>query len=590
MTAPADPPTAAVPSMPTNFASLAELLHHRAALQPDDRAYVALSDRGREEAGITFAELAGRAAVLARRITARAAPGERALLLCPNGIGFMVGFFGCILAGVIAVPMMVPRRQSARDASSGIVADCTPRLALAPRTLIDGERGDLVGRFGGSALEWLAVDDPDLAIGPPPLPSGARAAQDLAFLQYTSGSTSAPKGVMVSHANLLANLAMIERAFGNTRRSTYVSWVPLYHDMGLIINALQSLYVGSTCVLLAPVAFIQRPLVWLRAIADYRAEVAGGPNFAFDLCVERYRPEQMEGIDLSGWKVAFDGAEPVRADTIRRFSETFAPHGFAPKAMFPAYGMAEATVLVSAARRGTAPMLRTVSREALRQHRVAPASDDGDAQAIVACGSVLPGERIAIVDPDTSARLDAGQIGEIWVAGPNVARGYWQNPEASEAAFDGKIAGQAGEDEDGERWLRTGDLGFLDEAGMLFITGRIKEVVIIRGANHYPQDIEHTVQGCHPALRRHGGAAFTVLDTHEAERLVVVQEVERTYRNRIAVEELVGRIREAVVGEHEIVPYEITLLRPGALPKTTSGKIQRTLSRKLWLEGLLERL
>jgi acyl-CoA synthetase (AMP-forming)/AMP-acid ligase II len=578
VTALAEQPAAAV-----RFDSLAELLRRRAAVQPDERAYLALSDRGGEEASITFAGLARRSAALAQRIAAHAAPGERALLLCPNGIGFMVGFFGCVLAGVIAVPMMPPRRQSARDASASIVADCMPRLALAPRGLIAGERGDLVGRFAGAGLAWLAVDDPDDDAEPPALL--ADAGHDLAFLQYTSGSTSAPKGVMVSHANLLANLAMIEQAFGNTRHSTYVSWVPLYHDMGLIINALQSLYVGALCVLLAPVAFIQRPLLWLRAISDYRAEVAGGPNFAFDLCAERYRPGAMDGIDLSCWKVAFNGAEPVRADTTRRFSEIYALHGFAASAMFPAYGMAEATVLVSAGRRGVAPTMRTVSRDGLRRHQIAAPRDEADAQTIVACGRALPGERIAIVDPDGSRRLGAGEIGEIWVAGPNVASGYWRNPAASKAAFGATIAGEGD-----ERWLRTGDLGFLDERGALFITGRIKEIVIIRGANHYPQDIEHTVQSCHPALRRHGGAAFTVADERTAERLVVVQEVERSQRGHIAADELVARIREAVVEAHEIVPHDIALLRPGALPKTTSGKIQRALSRKLWLEASLERI
>ena len=564
-----------------DFASLTEVLRHRAAVQPDKRAYAVLSDRGQEEAAITFAELAGKAEDLARRIARRTAPGERALLLCPNGIGFMLGFFGCLLAGVIAVPMMLPRRQSARDASAGIVADCTPRLALAPAGLIAGERGDLVSRFPPE-LEWLAVDD---AAAPEEGALAPGGGGDIAFLQYTSGSTSAPKGVMVSHANLLANLAMIERAFGNTPASTYVSWVPLYHDMGLIINALQSLYIGVPCVLMAPVAFTQRPLLWLRAISDYRAEVAGGPNFAFDLCVERYRPDQMEGVDLSGWKLAFNGAEPVRAATIRRFTETFAPYGFAAEAMMPAYGMAEATVLASAGQRGAGPVTRDLSRDGLRHNHALPPRDDADAQTVVGCGRVLAGERIAIVDPDSRGRLPAGVIGEVWVAGPNVARGYWRNAAASAVAFAAEIAGEVG-----EYWLRTGDLGFLDEAGELFITGRIKEVVIVRGANHYPQDIEHTVQSCHPALRRHGGAAFTVAEDGAAERLVVVQEVERTYRNRIVADEIVGRIREAVVGDHEIVPYRITLLRPGALPKTTSGKIQRAMARQLWLEGSLDRL
>ena len=279
--------------------------------------------------------------------------------------------------------------------------------------------------------------------------------------------------------------------------------MPLYHDMGLIINALQSLYVGSACVLMTPVAFVQRPLVWLRAISDYRAEVAGGPNFAFDLCVDRYRPEQMDGIDLSGWKVAFNGAEPVRAESIRRFCETYAPHGFAASAMLPAYGLAEATVLVSAGRRGAGAVTRTVSRDgAARRPRRAAATIAEDAQAIVGCGRAIGDERIAIVDPDSRVRLGAGQIGEIWVAGPNVARGYWRNPEASAAAF-------------GAQHRRRGAAAtgcapaisaFSIDSGELYITGRIKDVIIIRGANHYPQDIEDTVQagasGAAPARRR----------------------------------------------------------------------------------------
>ncbi|MGE0260048.1 MAG: fatty acyl-AMP ligase [Alphaproteobacteria bacterium] len=577
---------------PADFATLADLLHRRAAAQPQDPAYIELSDRGQEVARLAFAELVRRAAGLSRRIADRAKPGDRALIVCPNGVGFMVGFFACALSRVAAVPMMVPRRNSARDASAAIIADCAPRLALAPRALIDGGRGDVAARFAnggrdGAILEFLAVDDAETFFDPaaPPPRRSDPVPDDIALLQYTSGSTSAPKGVVVSHANLLANLAMIARAFGNTASSTYVSWVPLYHDMGLIINALQSLYVGAACVLMTPVAFVQRPLIWLRAISDYRAEVAGGPNFAFDLCVERYRPEQMDGIDLSRWKVAFNGAEPVRAQSIRRFSQTYAAHGFSPSTMLPAYGLAEATVLVSAGRRGAGPAMRAVSGSALRASRIAPPDHAADAHTIVGCGRAIGGEQIAIVDPDSLVRLGAGQIGEIWVAGPNVARGYWRNSEASAAAFGANIAG-----DDRADWLRTGDLGFLDDAGELYVTGRVKDIIIIRGANHYPQDIENTAQEAHPALRRHGGAAFAVGDQTEAERLVIVQEVERTYRNRVDLAEIVGRIREAVVAAHDIVPHEIALLRPGALPKTTSGKIQRALSRQLWREGSLDRL
>jgi acyl-CoA synthetase (AMP-forming)/AMP-acid ligase II len=457
---------------------------------------------------------------------------------------------------------------------------------LAPAALIDGESGNLVGRIAAPGIEWLAVDHRSGKPPAGPIPLARLDPPSTAFLQYTSGSTSAPKGVMVSHANLIANLEMVRIAFGNTPRSTYVSWVPLYHDMGLIVNALESLYIGAHCVLMAPVAFIQRPAVWLRAISDYRAEIAGGPNFAYDLCVERCRPEQLQGIDLSHWQLAFNGAEPVRAVTIRRFSDAFAPYGFAARAMYPAYGMAEGTVLLAARRRGEGPRVRTVSRAGLLRHVAIEPQTATDLQMVVACGRALPGERIAIVDPETFADLGTDRVGEIWAAGPNVAGGYWRNPAVTKAIFQARIAGAA----DGRPWLRTGDLGFLDAAGELFITGRLKDVVIIRGANHYPQDIEDTVQNCDPALRRHGGAAFTVVEGDAAEKLVVVQEVERAQRNRIAPEALVRQIRGAIVNEHEIVPHDIALLRPGALPKTTSGKIQRSLARELWLSGSLDRL
>ena len=568
----------------TDLPALAAVLRHRAAAQPDDRAYVALSERGAEEAAITFAELDRRAAALAHQLAARAGPGERALLLFPMGIDCLVAFFGCLYAGIIAVPMMVPRRNSARDSSSSILADCTPALALTTTELAEGVRGDLLGRFREVGLELLAVDAPREDAPPAaPLPKPKR--EDLAFLQYTSGSTSAPKGVMVSHANLLANLEMIRIVCGNTRASAYVSWVPLYHDMGLILNALEALYVGALCVLLPPMAFLQRPYLWLRAISDYRAEVAGGPNFAFDLCADRFRPEQFDGIDLSCWKLAFVGAEPVRAATIDRFTETFRAYGFEPMAMWPGYGMAEATLLISGNARGEGPIVPMLSRAALLRHEALPARDEADAQPVVGCGRALVDEELAIVNPDGHERLGPDLIGEIWVRGANVAQGYWRNPEASEATFGARIAG-----EEGGPWLRTGDLGFLDEGGELFITGRLKDVIIIRGANHYPQDIEDTVQSCDPALRRHGGAAFALADAEHDERLVVIQEVERTERNRIVPDRLIGRIREAIVIEHDIVPYEIVLLRPGALPKTTSGKIQRALARRLWLVGDLERL
>ncbi|SHK01734.1 Acyl-CoA synthetase (AMP-forming)/AMP-acid ligase II [Bradyrhizobium lablabi] len=562
------------------FSSLVTLLAHRAQSQPDDRAYLFLSDRGTEEAALTFRELQDAAQALAARLTRMAKPGDRAILVFPPGLEFLVAFFGCLIAGVIAVPMMVPRRQSARDSSAGIMANCEPVVALtSPAFAI---RSDLRARFASERLQWLSVELTQIGDGAADLPPPAPEA--IAFLQFTSGSTSDPKGVAVSHANLLANLEMIRISLGNTRQSTYVNWVPLYHDMGLILNALQALYVGALCVLMAPNAFMQRPLNWLRAIHHYRAEVGCSPNFGFDLCVSRYRADQMEGIDLSSWKVALNGAEPVHAETIRRFSETFAGHGFNPNATFPAYGMAEATLLIAGGRRGADHVTRAVSRSGLQAHAVRAPVDESDIQTLVGCGRALTGERIAIVDPDDCVRLPSGQVGEIWVDGPNVARFYWRNTEASKTNLNAQIAGEG----DGASWLRTGDLGFLDEAGELFITGRIKDLVIVRGINHYPQDIEHTVQALHPALRENCGAVFSVTDDEGEEILVVVQEIERTERNRIDPVEMTGLIREGVAEQHELFARHIVLIRQGNLPKTTSGKIQRSFTRRLWLEGRLD--
>jgi acyl-CoA synthetase (AMP-forming)/AMP-acid ligase II len=564
------------------FSSLATLLARRAKSQPDDRAYVFLSDRGEEEAAITFRELHEAAKALAARLAKIARPGDRAILVFPPGLEFLVAFFGCQLARVIAVPMMMPRRQSARDSSAGIMANCEPAVALTNAAF--AIRKDLQARFLNEKIQWLSVDLTPLAPNAADLPEPDP--QDIAFLQYTSGSTSEPKGVAVSHANLLANLEMIRVSLGTSKQSTYVNWVPLYHDMGLILNALQAFYVGALCVLMAPNAFMQRPLNWLRAIHQYRAEVGCSPNFGFDLCVSRYRADQMQGVDLSSWKVALNGAEPVHAETIQRFHETFAGHGFDPNTTFPAYGMAEATLLISGGRRGAGHVTRTVSRSRLQAHALAAPLDQADVQTLVGCGRALVDERIAIVDPDSRIGLPADQVGEIWASGPNVARHYWRNAEASKANLNARIA----DADDGANWLRTGDLGLLDERGELFITGRIKDLVIIRGINHYPQDIEHTVQALHPALRQNGGAAFSVQDEGGEETLVIVQEIERTERNRIDPAEITGLIREGVNDQHELFARHIMLIRPGTLPKTTSGKIQRSLTRRLWLERRLDEL
>jgi acyl-CoA synthetase (AMP-forming)/AMP-acid ligase II len=572
----------AEPAAQTEFSSFVDVLQYRAAEQPNDPAYIFLPDRGGARLSLSFAELYARARAVAASLAERGQRGDRAVLLFSPGLDFIVAFFACLLAGVIAVPMMVPRRASSRDASAAILADCSPRFAMTCSDLLSEARPDLTERFDTGQLDWVFVDLCGEACGElqAPLPLPAR--DDIAFLQYTSGSTSAPKGVIVSHGNLIENSEMIRVAFGNTRKSTHVCWVPLYHDMGLILNVLQSLYLGALCVLMAPVSFMQRPLSWLRAIHDYRAEVAGGPNFAFDVCVGRHRLEEIDGIDLSCWRVAFNGAEPVRATTIDRFASTFAPYGFDAKSIQPSYGMAEATLLISTGQRGADPVTRRVSREALQRNQIVAPAQAQDAQIVVGCGRQLCGERLAIVDPDTRMPLGPGLVGEVWVAGPHVAQGYWHNPEATALAFRARMA-----PEGTQCWLRTGDLGFLDEDRELYITGRIKDLIIIRGINHYPQDIEETVQDCHAALRRHCGAAFSVSDQEGQEHLIVVQEVERTFRRQIAIDEIVASIREAITSEHEVAARAIVLIRTGSLPKTTSGKIQRNLTRQMFLAGTL---
>ena len=565
---------------PVKPASLVDLLAQRALEKPAAKAFVFVPERG-SHIHLTFGELHRRAHAIAVRLTRQTVSGDRAVFLFPPGLDFVVAFFGCLAAGVIAVPLMVPRRTAARDSSAEVIADCAPRIAMTTADLLES-RPDVADRLRGSGIDWMTVsamgdvpDEPDAV-----LPRVDR--DSLAFLQYTSGSTSTPKGVMVAHDNLLVNLEMLRIGMGNTEQSASVGWVPLYHDMGLMMGVMQPLYLGATSVLMAPAAFMQRPLTWLHIIHQYRAEVTSAPNFAFDLCVDRFRADHMEGVDLSCWKVALNAAEPLRADTMARFTEAFAPYGFDPGTMYAGYGLAEATLLVTGGRRGEAPCTRVVSRSALQAGEVASATGV-DAQPVVSCGQPLDGQGVAIVDPDTHRRVAPHRVGEVWVNGPNVTRGYWRNQPATAETFRARIA-----DEPTCDWLRTGDLGFLDENGELFITGRIKDLIIIRGMNHYPQDIERTVQESHPALRRDCGAAFAISEEDGNEKLTVVQEVERTYRKNLDANEIAARIREAIARQHEIAVHAIALIPPATLPKTTSGKVQRSLAKKLWLEGALE--
>ncbi|HZN92188.1 MAG TPA: fatty acyl-AMP ligase, partial [Myxococcales bacterium] len=508
----------------------------------------------------------------------RGAPGDRALLFYESGIDFPLAYFGCLYAGMIPVPVPPPRRGKLRQSTHRIVQDCSPRFAFAAADRLPGLREEL----GASVLcatteELRAGAAEDLQFQPPPDRT------EVAHLQYTSGSTSAPKGIRVTHRSVLANVEQAARRYGSDRASTHVSWLPLYHDMGLVLNLLEAAYLGALCVLVEPIQFIHRPASFLWAIHDHRAQVAGGPNFLYDHCVARFKAAELEGLNLSSWKVAINGAEPVRARTLERFAATFAPHGFEASAMNPGYGMAEATLVISAGRRGEGVHLQPISKKALQEDRIAAPESEADRFPAVACGHAVDGGRVAIVDPVTRRRRPEDGVGEIWIGGPHVADGYWNNEAATEETF------RARTDPDGDGpFLRSGDLGFVRE-GRVYIAGRMKDVIIIRGGNYYPQDIEGIVERCHPALRPNFSAAFGVLHDGE-ERLVVVQEVDRAAEPALQLHPVAEAIRKAISQELGLMVTGIALIRQGTIPKTSSGKIQRSAARRQYLDRTLDEI
>ncbi|MFL6236994.1 MAG: amino acid adenylation domain-containing protein, partial [Thermoanaerobaculia bacterium] len=566
------PETLHTPEGP-RVATLTEALRLRATLTPDRRAYTFLADGEEEAEHLDYRELDERARAIAAALRRTCAVGDRALLLYPPGLDFVAAFFGCLYAGVIAVPAYPPRSPRMLPRLQSILEDSSPAVAMSTSAASARVAGWLAKE--GTALSWLATDEIPAAVAAewrdPELPGEA-----IAFLQYTSGSTSIPKGVMVSHGNLAHNQRVIQAACGHSEDSVFVSWLPLYHDLGLIGNLLQATWVGAPCVLMSPVAFLQNPSRWPRAVSRYRGTTSGGPNFAYELCLRKVPAAEREQLDLSSWRIAFNGAEPVRASTLARFAEAFASSGLRREALYPCYGLAEATLMVSGGRRDQEHVARFYDAEGLSRNRAEPAADEESSRELVGSGRVLLDLRVAIVEPESGNPLQERWVGEIWVAGDSVARGYWNRPEESDRTFGARLAG------DSATWLRTGDLGFLDR-GELFITGRVKDLIILRGRNHYPQDIELTAERAHPALRAGSGAAFSV-EVEGEERLVVVYEVDR-HAGELA--EIAEAVRRAVAEEHEALVHEVVLVAQGGVPKTTSGKIQRRGCRALYLGGEL---
>ncbi|TWP46768.1 AMP-binding protein [Lentzea tibetensis] len=530
--------------------SMVDLLRGHARQRPHHTALTFLADGENIAVRTDYAEIDRKARSIAAQL---GQPGERALLLYPSGPDFVTAFLGCLYAGVIAVPAYPPRSDKHLGRLRAIVADAKASLVLTPQDLeFPGTKVIATDRLPDASGEWSE----------PALP-------DVALLQYTSGSTGNPKGVVLTHANLLGNLKLLADGIAHGGDPKFVSWLPLFHDMGLIAKLLQAFHWGAECVVMPPSAFLQHPIRWLRAISEHGGTVSGAPNFAFDLCVRRTTPEQREGLDLSSWRVAYNAAEPVRADTVRAFAETFGPHGLRPETMFPCYGLAENSVFVCGPGSGDLPKVSTVDRKALERDEVRPGE-----HPLVGLGRMSGDQRLRIVSPHSGVALGPNAVGEVWTTGSSTGIGYWQRPEESLATFGNELPGEPG------TWLRTGDLGFLDDTGELFLTGRMKDLIIQHGRNLYPQDLERTAEEAHPGLRPGCGAAFTVGD--DDEKLVLVQEV---------VDEAVDAgpaVAAALAADHEVSLHELVLIRTRSVPKTTSGKIARRACRKAYLDGALD--
>jgi len=553
--------------MVSSVRTLVDLLRLRATAQSGQHGYTFLDKNGDEAEVFTYPELHLKARAIAAVLQQHGAEGQPVLLLFPPGLEFVAAFFGCLYARALAVPAYPPRPNRFGSRLEAICADTGSTIALATSKIVSSRAS--IATMEMSALRWIATDSID--DGEADHWRDPNAGEDtVAFLQYTSGSTLTPKGVMVTHANLLYNERMIETAFEHTNSSIVVGWLPLYHDMGLIGNVLQPLWMGIPCILMSPVDFLLKPARWLKAITHYRGTTGGAPDFAYDLCVRKVTPEERATLDLSTWDLAYCGAEPVRPKTIERFSRTFAECGFRREAFYPCYGLAEATLFVSGGKKGAAPIV-------VESHS---RSTDVSGGLTVACGTSKLEEQVLIVDPESLTECPLGALGEIWVAGPNVASGYWNRAQETEETFGARLPSH-GE----QKFLRTGDLGFIRD-GELCIQGRIKDMMIIRGINHYPQDIEQSVEDSHAALRPRSAAAFSV-DIDGQENLVIVQEVARDFRD-LDCDEIIRDVRQAIAERHGLQVYGVVLIKAGTIPQTSSGKIQRFECRRLYLDGKLE--
>jgi acyl-CoA synthetase (AMP-forming)/AMP-acid ligase II/acyl carrier protein len=559
--------------------NMVDLLLRHAEEIPEKVVYRLLEDGVNEKDSITYAGMVEKAKAIAATLLSKGKKGDRVLLLFPTGVEFITAFYACFFAGMIAVPTYPPKRNKANERFRSIVFDAKPAFIITTTSI----HSDLVKHLMLDGLppvsEILIFDDipvgrarewkkPDIAPG------------DTALLQYTSGSTGAPNGVMVSHANIIHNSEFIKQSFGFDKDSVGVNWLPNFHDMGLIGCLIQAAYIGGSNVIIPPLAFLRNPANWFRAITKYRATTGGGPNFAFDYSIEKVEDAGLDDIDLGSLRTMYCGAEPIRESSMRSFADKFSKAHFKASQLFPVYGMAESVLIVTGGDYRKEPEYFTIHAREAEEKRVVPAEPGKESHTLTACGYPWLGMEVLIVNPESFDPAPKEHIGEIWVRGPSVAQGYWNDSEGTKKTFLARLSGN------GEGpWLRTGDLGFIHD-GQLYISGRMKDLIIIKGSNYFPNDIEHSIEGSHPALRQNASVAFSA-DIEGQERLVVLAEVERTHMRDLAEEEVFESIRNAVFEEHGIQPHAISLIRTGSAEKTSSGKIRRFAMKKAWQDDAL---
>jgi len=556
--------------------TIIDILSIRALREPEQLAYSFLLDNKSQEVRITYRELDLRVRALASSLREINGNQAKAILLYSPGLEFVIAFLACLCAGVVAVPLNIPRNLQKLQQLEKIVLDIQAGIILTSSILRDNLKKQFVQ---SSLLNSLALIETETIVNNNGLPWQQLSQQQLAFLQYTSGSTGFPKGVMVTHQNIMYNQQMmsITNPMGESG-GKLLSWLPPFHDMGLMGGIIQPLYLGIPGYLISPMTFFQNPYIWLEQISRHRITISPGPNFAYDLCCQKITDEQKIQLDLSSWQIALNGAEPIRAETIENFSKSFAICGFQPQAFYPAYGMAEATVFIAGpVPNFSAPKVISIDAQALQEGKIIQANKDSQKiKKLVGCGKAWLDEKIIIVNPQSFAQSPVNCVGEIWVSGANVAQGYWNQPELTRAVFQASLL-DTGEGP----FLRTGDLGFIQD-DQLFITGRLKDLIIIRGRNFYPQDIEQAVESSHQSLRPAGGAAFAI-DIDGQEQLVIVQEVERAYTRNLDAK----AIFKAILQVQDIQPYAIVLIKHGSIAKTSSGKVQRHICKENFLNGNL---